>query len=86
MGPIFLWKEINFCCAAQIKGCGKGGAASEEDLPVEVPKVATDKELKKEKVDIKKEYCVVKVVEASEEDKPIESIMEEDTEISKVDA
>ena len=53
---------------------------------MEVPKAATDKELKEEVVDIKKEYGVVKVGAASKEDKSIESIVEKDTKLSMDDA
>ena len=58
----------------------------EKDVLMEFPKVATDKELKEEVVDIYKEYSVVeKVGASSEEGKPIESIVEKDTEISMDD-
>ena len=59
----------------------KVGAASEEDILVEVPKAATDKELKEKVVDIKKEYGVVKVGAACEEGKPIKYTVEKDTKI-----
>ena len=54
---------------------------------MEFPNAATDKELKEEIIDIQKEYDVVeKVGVASKEGKPIESIVEKYSEISKDDA
>ena len=64
----------------------KVGAASENNLLMEVPKAATDKELKEEVVDIKNEYGVVKIGAASEEGKPIKSIVEKDTKLLMDDA
>ena len=68
------------------KDVEKVRAASEEDLLVEVPKAATDKELKEEVVDINKEFGAVKVGAAFEEGKSIKSIVEKDTKISMDDA
>ena len=68
------------------KDVEKAGAASEEDFLVEVPKAATDKELKEEVVDTKKKYSMVKVGAAYEDGKPIEFIVEKDTKISMDDA
>ena len=54
---------------------------------MEFSKAATDKEIKEKLVDIKKEYSVVEMVgTASEEGKPIESIVKKNNEISKDDA
>ena len=64
------------------KNVEKVGAASGDDLLVEVPKAATNKKLKEKEVDIEKEYSVVKVGAASEDGKPIKSIVEKDTKIS----